>query len=81
MGDGLQLLKTVMQKNRETVSGELKQTLKYLEQMLLDGVLFAFSSKKNHKTSSKLSDSEIEISQPGQNNVRVTHRVKIREGD
>lgn len=40
-----------MQKNRETVSGELKQMLKYFKQMSPDGVLSDFSSNKN-KTAS-----------------------------
>lgn len=40
-------------------------------------LLFLVTKIKQHlKISSKLSDSEIEISLPGQNNVRVTHRVK-----
>lgn len=45
-------------------------------------LIFLVTKIKQHlKISFKLSDSGIEISQPGQNNVRVTHRVRIREGE
>lgn len=54
--------------------------LKYFKQKFC--LIFLVTKIKQHlKISFKLSDSGIEISQPGQNNVRVTHRVRIREGD